>query len=63
MALNHKILIVAYILVLVGAHVVRDFCGLEYANLEAQRENLPLLKLPYGTWQATRYDPASDVRT
>jgi hypothetical protein len=35
--------------------------GLEYHSLEARQANLPLLKLPYGTWQASKYEPGSDV--
>lgn len=27
----------------------------------AEIPNLPLLKLPYGTWRATKYDPQAEV--
>lgn len=36
--------------------------GLHYHSLKARAQNLPTLKLPYGTWQATKYDSANDVR-
>jgi hypothetical protein len=28
---------------------------------QRQSEDLPLLRLPYGTWQATFYDPSTEV--
>jgi hypothetical protein len=34
---------------------------LEYHSLEARQQNLPSIKLPYGTWQANKYDAANDV--
>lgn len=37
--------------------------GLHYHSLKARAQNLPTLKLPYGTWQATKYDSANDVLT
>jgi hypothetical protein len=62
MALSYLVIIIAQFLISVAPHVIRDRRGLEYATPETQRENLPLLKLPYGTWQATKYDSISDVR-
>jgi hypothetical protein len=47
--------------VLATAAPIVDSSGLEYHSLEARQANLPLLKLPYGTWQASKYDVASDV--
>jgi hypothetical protein len=49
--------------VLASAVPIVDSSGIEYHSLEARQANLPLLKLPYGTWQASKYDAASDVRT
>lgn len=37
----------------------RSFDAVRNATSSAQ--NMPLLKLPYGTWQATSYDPKIDV--
>ncbi|QDS71255.1 hypothetical protein FKW77_000539 [Venturia effusa] len=35
--------------------------GLHYHSLTARAQSLPSLKLPYGTWQASRYDSANDI--
>jgi hypothetical protein len=35
--------------------------GLQFHSLEAHQQNLPTIKLPYGTWQATKYDSKNDV--
>jgi hypothetical protein len=35
---------------------------LQFHSLEARQQNLPTIKFPYGTWQASKYDAASDVR-
>jgi hypothetical protein len=42
---------------------VADNHELKYHSLHARQQNLPLLKLPYGTWQATKYDSKNDVST
>jgi hypothetical protein len=47
---------------LVSASSKLEYKGLQYQNLRTRAENLPLLKLPYGTWQASKYDKATDVR-
>jgi hypothetical protein len=36
--------------------------GLLFHALEARQRNLPVIKLPYGTWQAKKYDASNDVR-
>lgn len=41
--------------------VTKQQKGLAFHNLEARQQNLPTLKLPYGTWQASDYDGANDV--
>jgi hypothetical protein len=33
------------------------------ATLAAAQQGLPQVKLPYGTWQAAKYDRANDVAT
>jgi hypothetical protein len=35
--------------------------GLQFASEEARQQNLPSLKLEYGTWQAQSYDAKNDV--
>jgi len=35
--------------------------GRSYLGVEAVRETLPTIQLPYGTWQASSYDQANDV--
>jgi hypothetical protein len=35
--------------------------GLEFHTLEARQQQLPLVKLPYATYQASSYDPVNDV--
>jgi hypothetical protein len=35
--------------------------GLQFANEKARQQNLPSLKLDYGTWQAHSYDAKNDV--
>jgi hypothetical protein len=45
----------------VWAQSITDEDGLEYDSLDARKDNLPLLKLPYGTWQASQYDDDADV--
>lgn len=37
--------------------------GLLYADLKARQQNLPLLKLPYATYQASKYDANTDIYT
>ncbi|KAF2399881.1 alpha/beta-hydrolase [Trichodelitschia bisporula] len=37
--------------------------GLPYHSHEARQANLPTIKLPYGTWQASKYDAANDIYT
>jgi hypothetical protein len=39
----------------------RKAVGLQFADAQAEQQNLPILKLPYGTWQASKYDAADDV--
>jgi hypothetical protein len=34
---------------------------LQFHSLEARQQNLPIVKLPYGTWQASKYDAVNDV--
>lgn len=41
-------------------HIEHD--GLKYASEEARKADLPLIKLPYATIQAQKYDKANDVR-
>jgi hypothetical protein len=43
------------------ASPITDVSGLNYHSLQARQQNLPLLKLPYGTWQAAKYDAKNDV--
>jgi hypothetical protein len=61
MVLSSIFIAIVHLAHLIAANVIRDPHGLEYASLEAQRDNLPLLQLPYGSWQASRYDVDSDV--
>jgi hypothetical protein len=35
--------------------------GQEFHTLEARQAKLPLIKLPYATYQASSYDPVNDV--
>jgi hypothetical protein len=58
-----KALLVWSFLTVLGASSPTNSNGkLEYHSLEAREQNLPSIKLPYGTWQATKYDSANDVR-
>jgi hypothetical protein len=61
MALSFTLIAIVHVVQIVALNVITDAHGLEYASLNAQRDNLPLLKLPYGTWQASHYDVDSDV--
>lgn len=36
---------------------------LGFHTLESRAGNLPMVKLPYGTWQASKYDPKTDIYT
>jgi hypothetical protein len=55
-------LLVAGILPALCLCVPVEHDGLNFHNLEARQQNLPTIKLPYGTWQASKYDAANDVR-
>jgi hypothetical protein len=61
MTMSFALIAIVHIAHIVAASVIRDSHGLEYASLNTQRNNLPLLVLPYGTWQASKYDVDSDV--
>ncbi|KAF2667279.1 alpha/beta-hydrolase [Microthyrium microscopicum] len=40
---------------------IKDADGLEYNSESSRKAHLPLLKLPYGTWQASQYDAKTDI--
>jgi hypothetical protein len=49
---------------LCGAVLSRSAFGrgsARFRTLEARKESLPTIKLPYGTWQAYSYDAVNDV--
>lgn len=45
-----------------AASPARSNRGLKPPSLEARQQNFPFIKWPYGTWQASKYDSANDVR-
>jgi hypothetical protein len=44
------------------SYPIVDSNGLVYHSKRAAEQNLPTIELPYGKWQASKYDAASDVR-
>jgi hypothetical protein len=56
-----KILSLTLLATLCAASPTNSNGGLKYHSLEARQQNLPSIKLPYGTWQASKYDSANDV--
>jgi hypothetical protein len=48
--------------VLLSLVVARTIQALPGGHFDSRQQTLPVIELPYGTWQAASYDAESDVR-